>query len=241
MIVYACGASRPYKTKLLDEIPCTLYSLGIAEHDQALCDRWHGIHTVSLHQKEVQQPLDKEQLMCYTVTMKQKRRTEMPVIRITDATWDRLKHWAVPLEDSPEDAVRKVLDAAEEHLKYTQAKASEFKGHNKEKAPKPKRRLPRGQKTPQQAYHCPILEALYELGGIASVGEILKLVEKKMKGLLGTIDYEKLPSGTSIRWQNTAQWARFDLVKEGLLKSDSHPGIWELSDKGLEQVAGAKS
>jgi len=41
----------------------------------------------------------------------------MPVIRITDTTWDRLKRWAVPLEDSPEDAVRKVLDAAEEHLK----------------------------------------------------------------------------------------------------------------------------
>ena len=42
----------------------------------------------------------------------------MPVIRITDSTWSRLQRWAVPLEDTPEDAVRKVLDAAEEHLKY---------------------------------------------------------------------------------------------------------------------------
>jgi len=44
----------------------------------------------------------------------------MPVIRITDATWGRLKRWAVPLDDSPDDAVRKVLDAAEEHLKCPQ-------------------------------------------------------------------------------------------------------------------------
>ena len=46
----------------------------------------------------------------------------MPVIRITDATWDRLKRWAVPLDDSPDDAIRKVLNAAEEHLKCSQIK-----------------------------------------------------------------------------------------------------------------------
>jgi hypothetical protein len=46
----------------------------------------------------------------------------MPVIRITDATWDRLKRWAVPLDDTPDDAVRKVLDVAEEHLRYPQTK-----------------------------------------------------------------------------------------------------------------------
>lgn len=37
----------------------------------------------------------------------------MPVIRISDSTWDRLKRWAEPLEDSADDAIRRVLDAAE--------------------------------------------------------------------------------------------------------------------------------
>jgi len=83
----------------------------------------------------------------------------MPVIRITDATLDRLKRWAVPLDDSPEDAVRKVLDAAEEHLKCRQTTG---RSHRTEIPKPPKgKRLPKGLKTPEQAYQRPILEALY--------------------------------------------------------------------------------
>ena len=35
-----------------------------------------------------------------------------PVIRISDDTWEMLKIWAVPLEDSADDALRKALRAA---------------------------------------------------------------------------------------------------------------------------------
>ena len=49
----------------------------------------------------------------------------MPVIRITDTTRERLKKQATPLEDSPEDAVRKILDAAEEHCKDPQTHITE--------------------------------------------------------------------------------------------------------------------
>ena len=34
----------------------------------------------------------------------------MPVIRISDATWGRLKEWAEPFVDSPDDVIRKLLD-----------------------------------------------------------------------------------------------------------------------------------
>lgn len=34
----------------------------------------------------------------------------MPVIRISDTTWERLKKWAEPLVDSPDDVIRKLLD-----------------------------------------------------------------------------------------------------------------------------------
>ena len=37
----------------------------------------------------------------------------MPVMRISEDTWKRLQSWAIPLEDSPDDALRRVLDAAE--------------------------------------------------------------------------------------------------------------------------------
>ncbi|MBA7602975.1 hypothetical protein ES703_10072 [subsurface metagenome] len=163
----------------------------------------------------------------------------MPVIRITDATWDRLKRWAIPLEDSPEDAVRKVLAAAEEHLKCHQITGRK---HRVETLTPPKgKKLRKGLKTPQQAYRRPILEALYELGGSASVDNVLEVVEKKMKSLLTAVDYEKLPSSADIRWRNTAQWERFILVKEGLLKPESPQGVWELSDKGVQEVETKKA
>lgn len=38
------------------------------------------------------------------------------MVRISDATWERLKKWAEPLEDSADDAIRRVLDFAEHHL-----------------------------------------------------------------------------------------------------------------------------
>lgn len=156
----------------------------------------------------------------------------MPVIRITDATWDRLKRWAVPLEDAPEDAVRKVLDAAEEHLKCRQTTDI---SHPPKKTTERKGKLPRGQKTPQQAYRRPIMEALYELGGSASVADVLRLVEGRMKTLLIEVDYEKIPSGDT-RWRNTAMWERHELIKDGLLKSDSPRGVWELSKEGAKEI-----
>ncbi len=156
----------------------------------------------------------------------------MPVIRITDATWDRLKRWAVPLEDAPEDAVRKVLDAAEEHLKCRQT--TDISHSPKTTTEGKGKKLRKGLKTPEQAYRRPILEALYELGGSASVADVLKAVEGKMKPLLTEVDYQKLPSGADIRWRNTACWVRKTLVKDGLLKSGSPKGVWELSDNGVK-------
>lgn len=158
----------------------------------------------------------------------------MPVIRIADATWDRLKRWAIPLEDSPEDALRKVLEAAEEHLRCHQT-TGESRGRGSPTVVK-WRKLRKGLKTPQQAYRQPILEALHELGGNASVGDVLQMVEKKLRPVLNEIDYQKLSSGADIRWRNTAMWERFSLVKEGLLKSGSPNGTWELSNRGTQEV-----
>ena len=163
----------------------------------------------------------------------------MPVIRITDATWDRLKRWAIPLEDSPEDAVRKVLDAAEEHLKCRQTTVSSNLPKKKIRIIR-KGKLPIGQKTPQQVYRYPIMEALYELGGSASVADVLELVEGKMKTFLVEVDYQKIPTG-DIRWRNTAMWERHELVKDGLLKADSPRGVWELSNEGVKEISKGKT
>jgi len=94
--------------------------------------------------------------------------------------------------------------------------------------------IPKGERTPRQSFRIPILEALIELGGKERVKEILKKVETKMKVMLKPVDYEKLPSEVMIRWQNTAQWERYMMVQDGLLRSDSPKGVWELTEKGKQ-------
>ncbi|MGC9057292.1 MAG: winged helix-turn-helix domain-containing protein [Candidatus Saccharicenans sp.] len=97
------------------------------------------------------------------------------------------------------------------------------------------KKLKRGLRTPEGAFRQPILESLIELGGSAKMAEVLNLVEKKLKGKLTKFDYEPLPSDRkTIRWTNTARGCRNTLVKEGLLKSGSPYGIWEISEKGIK-------
>lgn len=96
-----------------------------------------------------------------------------------------------------------------------------------------KGRLGRGLRTPDEAFRKPILEALVELGGSARVADVLERVGRKMKDVLNEYDRQPLPSDPrSIRWKNTAQWCRYTLVQEGLMKSDSPYGIWEITDAG---------
>lgn len=95
--------------------------------------------------------------------------------------------------------------------------------------PPSKRKRAKG-RTHQSLYHLPILESLIEMGGTGAVQDVLNILEDKMKQILKPIDYEEISSG--IRWQNTAQWERFKMVKENLLRSDSPRGIWEITEKG---------
>jgi hypothetical protein len=77
------------------------------------------------------------------------------------------------------------------------------------------------------------LESLLELGGKGKADKILEKVEIKMRNILNSVDYKILSSGVMIRWQNTAHWEKFVMVREdGLLRSDSPKGIWELTEKG---------
>lgn len=159
----------------------------------------------------------------------------MPVIRISEDTWKRLQSWAIPLEDSPDDALRRVLDAAEAQRQERAGGKVVPEPVPIQAAPAPpQRRKRRGrvQKLSQDAYRGPILAALRELGGSGSMAEVLDRVFEKVKGRLTEADRERLPSGTDVRWRNTAAWERFKMVEEGLLKSDSPRGTWELTESG---------
>ena len=95
-------------------------------------------------------------------------------------------------------------------------------------------RARKGEKTSNESFSIPILEVLIELGGGGKTRDVLDNVEKKMGDLLTNVDYQTTPSGSDIRWRNTAMWARMSMVHEGLLAStdQSGMGFWEITEKG---------
>ena len=102
-------------------------------------------------------------------------------------------------------------------------------------------RLSRGLRTPEEAFVMPMLETLVEMGGSAPMRKVLTILGKKMKPILNKHDRERLssPPTFEIRWRNTAEWCRYKMVRDGLLKGDSPRGVWEITDKGrraLEQT-----
>lgn len=100
-------------------------------------------------------------------------------------------------------------------------------------------RLRRGLRTPEDAYYRPILRVLERRGGSGQVSEILEEVREEMKDILRDVDFEPLASDPhNPRWRNAAQWARNSMVNEGLLKSGSPRGVWEITQKGRDFLEG---
>lgn len=80
-------------------------------------------------------------------------------------------------------------------------------------------------------YFGPLLDALRALGGSASVDEAVDRVAEDL-AIPDDVLNETLASGGS-RFRNQVAWARFYLVREGLLDSSKH-GVWRLTDLGAK-------
>ena len=80
-------------------------------------------------------------------------------------------------------------------------------------------------------YFGPLLDALRGLGGSAKVDEAVDRVAIDLK-ISDDVLNETLPSGGS-HFRNQVAWARFYLVREGLLDSSKH-GVWSLTEKGFK-------
>jgi len=80
-------------------------------------------------------------------------------------------------------------------------------------------------------YFGPLLEALRGLGGSAKADEAVDRVAQDLS-VPDEVLNETLPSGGS-RFRNQVAWARFYLVREGLIDSSKH-GVWSLTEKGFK-------
>src|SRR5450432_2657072 len=79
----------------------------------------------------------------------------------------------------------------------------------------------------------PLLDALRGLGGSGTPDEVVERIANDLK-LPDEIQKELLPSGEP-RFRNQVAWARFYLVREGLLDS-SKRGVWSLTERGRSAI-----
>jgi hypothetical protein len=99
-----------------------------------------------------------------------------------------------------------------------------------------------GLKTGHEEFRYPILAALVRLDGSGQVREVLHIVEEIMGDQLNIYDYQPLPSKpNSVRWKNSASWARYNMLQDGLLAADSARGVWEITAAGREALEKAKN
>ena len=73
-----------------------------------------------------------------------------------------------------------------------------------------------------------LLITLREKGGSARCSEIKDRMREMLAGQFQPGDLLKRANG-EIVWENNTRWQRAVLVKEGILKSDSPRGVWELN------------
>lgn len=153
----------------------------------------------------------------------------MPVIRISQETWNRLKSHAAPLEHTPNDIIGMALDALDAAKRKRTAVSSTPK-----KIRKPRSR--RSNRYSQKEIRVVLLETLYALGGDASTQQVQASIKRVLTPVLTDDDCEIASNGNP-RWWNAVCTVRSDLSMEGLLRSDSKHGIWELSEQGREFIS----
>ena len=146
-------------------------------------------------------------------------------------------HIQAHLEDLQEDSTQ--AEALDELLNDLNAWAKRFfiLVSPDEKIP----RLPKGLKTPQGVYCIPILHALVALGGEATLEAVLEHVQATLAGQLNAYDLDTLADGKTVRWINTAHWARNALREEGLIRDDTPRGVWGISEAGRKWLDAQKN
>lgn len=78
-------------------------------------------------------------------------------------------------------------------------------------------------------FFSPVIEALKQLGGSGRPAEVRDVIADKLS--ISEQERTELLNGGAPRFDNQVAWARFYLVKAGIIDS-SRRGVWSLSDKG---------
>ncbi|HWA53670.1 MAG TPA: winged helix-turn-helix domain-containing protein [Solirubrobacterales bacterium] len=154
-------------------------------------------------------------------------------IEIDEDVLAKVKASAEPFIDSPNDALRKLLD-----LKPTSdsscAPLPRPKPYRRPGwAPGPRAR--NGEGLPMAEYELPLLRLLSQLGGSGPRWKVMELAESMLADRLSDVDHGRFRNGEK-RWENRLAFARLRAVERGHISSSSRRGIWELTDAGIERL-----
>jgi len=150
------------------------------------------------------------------------RRLKLDLVAEVEGTQDRREEYIEVLT-----GLRQVLDASGAPLNVTRHGGNQEAGQD-DQAPK-RRRRNRKDLTPQDVLGNYLVEVLREAGGSAPKREMLKRIGEKYSATFKAGDFETRSSGEII-WENNTAWARWKLIQQGVMKSDSPTGTWELSE-----------
>lgn len=122
-----------------------------------------------------------------------------------------------------------LVDELEELLKELKSRI----GRNAESDPvkKPRAKRSESPRTDKTVLRQLIVAVLKSSGGRAKAAEVLDGVGERLNGKLLPGDLEVRQDGKTLVWRNNACWERSRMVRDGVLRSDSPNGIWELSEE----------
>lgn len=109
-------------------------------------------------------------------------------------------------------------------------KAGNSKGlarHTQTRALKTTMKIDRTISLPRVLLRETLIAVLTDFGGSASKIDTEVEIEKRLRGKLTDADYELVGEGIE-RWKKNVEWMRYRLVQEGVMKSSSLRGTWEL-------------
>jgi hypothetical protein len=145
----------------------------------------------------------------------------MPVIRVSEEVMKILKKFAIPLEDTPDSVLRRIL---QEYIRIKNGKNGK-KDELSNTSSLPKKMTPLGKS--KQRYAQWIIASLKSQGGRARAKEVIDNIEKLFGNEFSEEERKPLKSGKP-RWMKNVNSARVEMVKQGLLNKTRY-GIWELT------------
>jgi hypothetical protein len=138
----------------------------------------------------------------------------------------------------PSQQVERSAQPAEKHTPTVTEQESVEEGSSVVAAPatSSKRRGPMqtGIRTPEREFILPILQSLIDKGGEAPASEVVEDVKERMKHILKPTDFQTTETTDQPRWKVSLYLARSEMIRKGLLRSDSPRGVWAISDAGRQ-------